>query len=102
MFLSPELLDSRSITAFSLGLITSASVGAAVCAEQSFLVPLGTPALRVTDLVFASLNTPTGNASALVSARVIDATHIGLTYCNPTAGGLTPAVSVIGVVVVRP
>jgi hypothetical protein len=101
MFLSPELLDSRSITAFTLGSVTSGAVGAAVCAEQSILVPLGTPALRTTDLVIPALVTPTGNATALVSARVVDATHIGLTYCNPTAGGLTPAISVVNVVVVR-
>jgi hypothetical protein len=102
MFLSPELLESRSITAFSLGSITPGAVGAAVCAEQSFLVPLGTPALRVSDAVFVANVTPTGNASALVSARVIDATHVGITYCNPTAGGLTPAAGVVNVVIVRP
>lgn len=102
MFLSPELLESRSITAFSLGSITPASVGAAVCAEQSFLVPLGTPPLRTTDYVNAANVTPSGNASALVSARVIDATHVGITYCNPTAGALTPAAGVVNVLVVRP
>jgi hypothetical protein len=101
MFLSPELLESRSITAFSLGSITPGATGAAVCAEQSFLVPLGTPALKTTDGVIAMVQTPSGNAVSVASARVVDATHVGITFCNPTAGGLTHAVTVVNVLVVR-
>lgn len=101
MFLSPELLDSRSITAFTLGSVTPGATGAAVCAEQSFLVPLGTPALRTTDMVITTPVTPSGNAVSIASSRVIDATHVGVTFCNPTAGGLTHAISVLNCLVVR-
>lgn len=101
MFLSPELLDSRSFTAFSLGTVTPTSVAAAVCAEQAAItLPLGSPALRTTDLVFV-MGVATGNATALASARVASATTIALTYCNPTAGALTPAAGVFSVFVVR-
>lgn len=102
MFLSPELLESRSITAFSLGSVTPAATGAAVCAEQSFLVPLGTPPLKTTDLALVGPVTPSGNAVSIASARVVDATHVGVTFCNPTAGALAHAVSVLNVVIVRP
>ena len=102
MFLSPELLDSRSITAFSLGTVTPASTAAAVCAEQTFSVPLGTPALRTTDAVIVMVNTPSGNAVSIASARVISATQIGITFCNPTAGALTHAAGIMIAFVVRP
>lgn len=94
-------LDSACSFAFTLGSITPASVAAALCAEQSFLVPAGTPPLKTTDLVSTYNVTPSGNASVMASARVIDATHVGITYCNPTAGALTPAAGVVNCEVTR-
>lgn len=59
-----------------------------VCNEQSFVIP------GVTDLNTDSAVTvtkPTLQAGAMpVQGRVIDATHIGITFVNPTAGGVTP------------
>ena len=102
MFLSPELLESRSFTSFSMGSLTPAATGAATCAEQNFDVPLGTPVLKVTDMVLVMAVTASGNAVALVSGRVVDADTIAFKFCNPTAGALTHAASVVNVVIVRP
>lgn len=65
--------------------ITPASVGAAVCAEQTFTVT----GLTTADKVVVN-PAATGNSSGVCSCRVTAANTIGITFANPTAGALTP------------
>lgn len=68
--------------------LSPAIVATVVCAEQSFVVgPGGYDAGNAAVIV----TKPSLQAGAMpVQARVIDATHIGITFVNPTAGGVTP------------
>jgi hypothetical protein len=70
--------------------LSPAVVNTVVQAEQSFVVGPGgfdtDASVVVTKPTVQSGGTPT-------SARVIDATHIGITWTNPTAGGVTPTAS---------
>lgn len=76
---------------FSVAL-TPASVAAATVAEQSFVVPSMPFFGAVGAIIAAIVSKPAiGNATGVANARVIDATHLGIAYVNPTAGALTPA-----------
>jgi len=73
-----------------------ASVAAAVCAEQTFTVT----GLATTDKVFFN-PVATGNATAAGQVRVSAADTLAVTYCNPTAGALTPAAGSANIVALR-
>lgn len=93
-------LDTASFFSFSMGTLTPAATAAASAVEQSFPVPAGTPALKTTDMV--SVYAPnSGNNVAVVSARVVDATHIAIKFLNPTAGSLTHAAGVFTIGIER-
>lgn len=99
---------SRSAFVFTASL-TPASVSANVAAEQAFTVTAGNNSstlrkgltLRDTDLVFVT-GPGTGNASALVGARINTSGQLVLVFENTTAGALTPAAGTHRVFVVRP
>lgn len=100
--------DAHSIFTFTVSL-TPASVATNVAAEQAFTVTNGnssstlrkglTP--RDTDLVFVT-GPGTGNASALVGARINSSGQLVLVFENTTAGSLTPAAGTYRVLLVRP
>lgn len=76
--------------------ITPASVGSAVCAEQTFTVT----GLTTADTVF--YNPPaTGNATSAAQARVSATNTLAVMYCNPTAGALTPGAGTGKIVAVQ-
>lgn len=76
--------------------ITPAAVSNAVCAEQTFTVT----GLQTTDRVF--YNPPaTGNATSSTQVRVSAANTLAVTYCNPTAGSLTPAAGTAKIMALR-
>ena len=77
--------------------VTPASVGAATSAEQTFTVS----GLAVGDFVAVSTTASTGNATAIVGARVSAANTLAIRYINPTAGSLTPAADTYLVLVAR-
>ena len=77
--------------------VTPASVGAATSAEQTFTVS----GLAVGDFVAVSTTASTGNATAIVGARVSAANTLAIRYINPTAGTLTPAADTYLVLVAR-
>jgi hypothetical protein len=89
--------------------LTHAAVATNVAAEQAFTVTNGTNSstlrkgltLRDTDLVMVT-GPGTGNASALVGARVNTSGQLVLVFENTTAGSLTPAAGTYRVFVVRP
>ena len=67
--------------------LTPAIVATIVCAEQSFTVGPGDLNLSAS----VSVSKPTINgAISSAQARVVSATNIGITFCNPTAAGVTP------------
>ena len=77
--------------------LTPASVATITCAEQTFTVN----GLKVGDLV--NVNPPSITAGvAPVSARVSAANTLAITFCNPTAGSLTPAAGSYIINVMRP
>jgi hypothetical protein len=76
--------------------ITPASVNAAVCAAQTFTVTGLTTADKV---IFNPVTT--GNATAATQAKVSAADTLQVTYCNPTAGALTPAAGTATIVAFR-
>jgi hypothetical protein len=68
--------------------LTPAACNTIVCAEQSFVV---TDIGLSTGSAFVGVSKPTINgAISPTQGRVIDSTHIGVTFCNPTAGNVTP------------
>lgn len=76
--------------------LTPASVAAATCAEQTFTVT----GLTTADKVF--INPPaTGNATSAAQVRVSAVDTFAVTYCNPTAGALTPAAGTVAIVAIR-
>jgi hypothetical protein len=101
-------LDRACAFVFTASL-TPSSVSANVAAEQAFTVTAGNNsstlrtgiALRDTDLVMVT-GPGTGNASALVGARVNSSGQLVLVFENTTAGSLTPAAGTYRVFVVRP
>ena len=76
--------------------ITPAYVAANVCAEQTFTVT----GLTTADKVFIN-PVATGNATSAGQVRVSAANTLAVTYCNPTAGALTPAVGTMNIVAIR-
>ena len=68
--------------------LTPAIVATITTAEQSFVVgPGGYDAGNgVVAVTKPSLNAGVG----IAGARIIDGTHIGITFVNPTAAGVTP------------
>ena len=76
--------------------LTPASVAAAVAAEQNFTVT----GLAVADKVLVT-PFPTGNATALSSARVSAINTLTLAYVNPTAGALVPAAGAYTIIAIR-
>lgn len=71
--------------------LTPALVAANQSAEQSFVIPALPAVLVGAGAAVVTVNKPTNNAGlGIVNARVIDATHLGITFGNFTAGGLTP------------
>lgn len=94
--------QSHALFQFSLSL-TPAAVAANVAAEQAVSVASALPfgiTLKTTDAILVT-GPGTGNACALVGARVKDADEVYLVYDNPTAGSLTPAAGTHNFVVVR-
>lgn len=76
--------------------ITPASVAADLCAEQSFTVT----GLTTADKVFFN-PVATGNATWAGQVRVSAADTLAVTYCNPTAGALTPGSGTAAIVALR-
>jgi hypothetical protein len=67
--------------------LTPAVCNTIVCAEQLFTVGPGDLNLGATAIVSKpSIN----GAISPAQARVASATQIGITFCNPTAGNVTP------------
>lgn len=66
--------------------ITPASVSAASVAEQTF----GVTGLTTADKVVVN-HAATGNATGIAGVRVVSANVLGISFVNPTVGGLTPA-----------
>ena len=96
-----------SIFTFTVSLTPSA-VSANVAAEQAFTITAGNNSstlraglgLEAGD--FVSVTGPgTGNASALVGARVNSSGQLVLVFENTTAGSLTPAAGTYRVLVVK-
>jgi hypothetical protein len=76
--------------------LTPVSVGGATCAEQNFTVT----GLAVGD--FVDVTPPAITAGvAPVTARVSAINTLTVTFCNPTAGALTPAAGVYQIQVTR-
>lgn len=67
--------------------LTPASVATIVCAGQVFTVT----GVAVGDQIIGADITATGNSTGYVHSKVTAANQITTTYCNPTAGALTPA-----------
>ena len=66
--------------------LTPVSVAAATTASQTLT---SIPGVEITDIVIPVQN-PIANAVALVGAKANAANSLSLTFCNPTAGALTP------------
>lgn len=67
--------------------LTPAACNTIVCAEQAFTV--GPGGMNLDSQV--SVTKPSINgAISCVQARVSSATQISVTFCNPTAGNITP------------
>ncbi len=68
--------------------LTPSGVATITTAEQSFVAgPGGYDAGNS----IVTVSKPSNNAGVgIAGARVIDATHIGVTFVNPTAGTVTP------------
>ena len=67
--------------------LTPAAVGANTTAEQSFTV--GAP-FSATAAPAAVLKPAAQAGLGIVGHRMIDGTHLGITFCNTTAGSITP------------
>ena len=68
--------------------LTPAACNTIVCAEQSFAVGPGDLPINAS---YVGVSKPTINgAISPAQCRVISATNIGITFCNPTAGNVTP------------
>lgn len=76
--------------------ITPASVAANLCAEQTFTVT----GLTTSDKI-AYNPAATGNATSAGQVRVSAADTLAVTYCNPTAGALTPGAGTAEIVAIR-
>ena len=67
--------------------LSPAAVATIVCAEQAFTVGPG----GMNSNAFVGVTKPTINgAISPAQARVSSATQISITFCNPTAGNVTP------------
>lgn len=66
--------------------LTPASVGAATVADQN----LSVAGVEVGDMIVCVQN-PIVNAVAIVGCKCVTAGTVAATFCNPTAGALTPA-----------
>lgn len=68
--------------------LTPALVAAGVTAEQTFTAGPGNYDIGA---AFVGVSKPTHQSGGMpVQARVSSATQIGITFANPTAGGVTP------------
>jgi hypothetical protein len=67
--------------------LTPASVATIVCAAQNFTVT----GVAVGDQIIGADITATGNSTSYTYSKVTAANTVSTTYCNPTAGALTPA-----------
>ncbi len=67
--------------------LSPAAVATIVCAEQSFAVG---PGDLNTNAVVVAVKPAINGAISVAAARVVSATNIGITFCNPTAGNITP------------
>lgn len=77
--------------------LTPVSVSAITCAEQTFTVN----GLKVGD--FVNVNPPSITPGvSMTCARVSAANTLALTFCNPTAGSLTPDAGSYIINVMRP
>lgn len=76
--------------------LTPVAVATITCAEQTFTVP----GLVVGDAVTVSPPSITAGV-APVCARVSAANTLAITFCNPTAGSLTPAAGTYQISFVR-
>lgn len=76
----------KGIQRFTVSL-TPASVATIVCAGQVFTVT----GVAVGDQIIGADITATGNSTGYAHSKVTAANQITTTYCNPTAGALTPA-----------
>lgn len=99
-FTSLKLAGAGSSTLSAVGRIsqslTPVSVATITCAEQAFTVP----GLLVGDAVVVTPPSITAGV-APVCARVSAANTLQITFCNPTAGSLTPAAGVYQIQITR-
>lgn len=78
--------------------VTGASVATVVCAEQTKTVT----GILAGDFVAGFIPTATGNSVGIGVVRVSADNTVAITYCNPTAGALTPATGNWTFFIVRP
>lgn len=83
-------LNFRGAHVFQIGL-TFGAVATITATEQSMVVPTlpGQIPLAQCAVFGSRLGAPQAGA-CIAHCRVIDSTHIGVTWVNPTAGGVTP------------
>lgn len=93
------VLDAHCQFSFNVTL-TPAATAAASAVEQAFTLPAGSPTLKAGDVI--DLTGPgSGNNICLAGARVNATGQLVIQFANPTAGSLTHAAGVFGVVVTR-
>jgi hypothetical protein len=73
------------------------SVGANTTVEQTVTVN----GVEIGDFVYPCATGGTGNATAVIGARVTASNTLAIKYLNPTAGALTPGADILQVLVVR-
>lgn len=92
-----ERIGKNSALQTYVATLTPVAVDTIVAAEQTFSVP----GLKVDDIVLSVNGPATSSAVALCSARISAADTLALTYCNPTAGSLTPAAGTFVITILR-
>lgn len=93
------VLGSNCQFAFNVTL-TPAATAAASAVEQAFTMPSNIPALKAGDVI--DITGPgSGNNVGVMGARVNSTGQLVIQFGNPTAGSLTHAAGVFGVVVTR-
>lgn len=93
------ILDQNCLFTFTVNL-TPAATAAALAAEQAFTLASNLPKLKATDHVQVT-GPGSGNAVALVGARINATGQLVLVLMNPTAGALTHAAGNFIVKIVR-
>lgn len=81
--------------------LTPASVGATTCAEQTFAVGVEAAFADLDAGDFISVTPPSITAGVAPVCARSSGGNLIITFCNPTAGALTPAAGVYQIHVIR-